>query len=59
MERRQRRGAADAAARARRAINRRPVGTSCVWRVGSLRPRGVGWSLGPADGRAGIGSERW
>jgi len=51
-------GSADAAA-PRRAINRHPTDTSCSRATSSLRPRGVDWSLGPADGRAGIGCWRW
>jgi len=42
---------------ARRAINRHPTDTSGTRTTGRLRPGGVDWSLGPADGRAGIG--RW
>jgi len=40
---------------ARRAINRHPTDASCSRITRSLRRRGVDWSLGPADGRAGIG----
>ena len=35
-----------------------PRTQAAIERHGDLRPRGVGRSPGPADGRAGIGSER-